>query len=153
MCVKIVGFNWNFKINQFNRWCKSSLPVKLFVLFFSLFNPSIIKEKQLYSTGNTLWIKLYEICFPQKYIIYPMKSVGVRSAILQLLFSAKSRPEPAVCLFPHWGIVRSCPLRVASDLPCTFRGYEHNTIRMQGLRKENFNPVSKRKFKECFYRL
>jgi hypothetical protein len=123
LCVRMVGFNWVYKNNQLFRWCQHSLPVVFFVSFLSFFNPFLRVVNEISSMVNSLWINLYKICFPQKYIILPMQSGGVRSAILLLLFSLKSRPEPAECGFSEIEILRSCPSSDGFSLtPCFCAG-------------------------------
>jgi hypothetical protein len=121
--VRMVGFNWVYKNNQLIRWCQNSLPAILFVSFLSSFKAFLRVVIEVLFAIKTLWINLYEICFPQKYIILPMQSGGIRSAVLLLLFSLKSRPEPAECGFSEIEILRSCPSADGLSLtPCFCAG-------------------------------
>jgi hypothetical protein len=134
----MVGFNWVYKIYQRIRWCKTSTLVTIFVSFVSNFNPYIYTAKRTLSTIKLLWMSLFEICFPQKYINFPIKSGGVRSVILQLLFSSKNGPEPADNVFPYGKLFDHTRYGLPLFCPVYCREYEHITIRRQGLRKENF---------------
>ena len=138
----MVGFNWVYKNNQLNRWCQYTLPVNLFVSFISFFISSHA-VKQLSSTSNILWINLNGICFPQKYIVLSMQSDGFRPANLQLLFSSKSRPEPAECSFSSFGMLRPC--LSADGLPLVYpflKGIQLQYNVQTGSTKGEFNPVA-----------
>lgn len=133
----MVGFNWGSKNNQLSRWCNHTLQVVFLFPSYSLFSSSTITSKQFSSTIKALWISIYEICFPQKYIIKAMHSGGIRPANLQLLFSSKRRRKPADCAFFRLGIVRPSFRQLAEGLPlilpCITQGYEYNTTNRQGV--------------------
>jgi len=133
-----VGFNCVYKINQQNRRCQITLPTTVFVFSVSIFNPYNHTAKRLISATKLLWISLFEICFPQKYIKFPIKSDGIRSVILQLLFSSKNRPKPADNVFPYGKLYDHTRYGLPLICPVYCREYEHITTSRQGLRKENF---------------
>jgi hypothetical protein len=141
----MAGFNWVYKNNQLIRWCQNSLPAGLFVSLLSCFNPFLRVAKERFFTTKPLWINLYEICFPQKYIILPMQSGGIRSAVLLLLFSSKSRPEPADCVFSFREMLRSCPSADGLTLsrPVLLQGIRTQNNKLTGIMKGEFNPVPK----------
>ena len=132
----MVEFYRVYKNNHEYRWCENPLPVSLFAPFISRFTPAPLHETQRSHTRNPLWFSLYEICFPQKYMINPMQFGGIRTAILQLLFSSKDSPVPADRFFSRWGTIRTCPLRAATDWPC-YAGNTNTIKKGQGERKEN----------------
>lgn len=132
----MVEFYRVYKNNHEYRWCELTLPVGLFAPFISRFTPAPLNEKQRSHTRNPLWFSLHEICFPQKYMINPMQFGGIRTAILQLLFSSKDSPVPADRCFSPMGIVRTCPLWAATDGPC-YAGNANKLQKRQGEQEEN----------------
>ena len=128
----MVGVSWVYKFIQLIRWCQLALSSKFILYLSSLYNPSFFTDKSFFSTINTLWINIYEICFPQKYIINSKKSGGIQSAKLQLLFSSKCRLEPAECIFPFGKVNMRTRLGLFLSCPVYSGNTKYNTIQQAG---------------------
>jgi hypothetical protein len=128
------GFNWVYKNIQLFRWCQVTLPASVFDSLLSQFNHSIVNNIQYRFVSNNLWINLFEICFPQKYMFYQMQSGGNYTADLQLLFSSKGSIKPADCILSVKKLYDPSPSVDGLPLICPVlsRECEHNTKRRQG---------------------
>jgi hypothetical protein len=135
----MVGFNWVYKKSKLNRWCINTLPVKFFVPDLSNNNSSIYDRKLCFFRVKSLSINIFEICFPQKYIISSLKSDGIRSATLQLLFSSKSRPKPEDFVFPSWKLYDHAPRGLPLFCPVVQGMLTHYKARA-GIMKGEFLP-------------